>query len=320
MMSKFKGFNEPKQNWSKLPHQLIDALPEIETIGEMKVIIYTLRHTWGYHDDYKKITLTEFESGRKRKDGSNIDNGTGLTRPTIIDGIKRAVAHGFMFEHIDTSDQARVKKFYSLTEEGLKDFTPEVKRFYPRGKEVLPRSEKETIEKETIGMPPSGESDFSDLFGNPSPDEKEPQNGQAKLLTEDEIAHLQTFGVMPDTDPEVYAIRQEIGKANWSIYGLEIEMAICYFVLAVRKQKPGFAIPNDDGSRKQWHKSVKGHLQNYRLADLQRLYKEAIIIMESRELSYWSPGSLTNWALPEVANNGNTTPSQEIDISKGFYV
>lgn len=148
-MSEFKGFSPAKENWSKLPHELIDALPEIETNGEMKVIIYTLRHTWGYQDEYKKITLDEFENGRKRKDGSRIDNGTGLTKPTIVDGIKRAIRHSFLFEHIDTSDSARVKKFYSLTEEGLKDLTPDVKRFNTGGKESLHRTEKETIKKET---------------------------------------------------------------------------------------------------------------------------------------------------------------------------
>jgi DNA-binding PadR family transcriptional regulator len=125
-------------------------LPAIKTIGELKVIIYTLRHTWGYQDDYKKITLDEFEKGRKRKDGSRIDNGTGLTKPTIVDGIKRAVADGFLFEHVDLSDTARVKKFYSLTQEGLKDLTPGVKTFNTWGKDSLHRTEKETVKKETF--------------------------------------------------------------------------------------------------------------------------------------------------------------------------
>ncbi len=146
-MNKFNGFESPKQNWSKLPHQMIDALPQIKTLGEMKIILYTLRHTWGYRDDYKKITLDEFQHGRKKKDGSRIDNGTGLTKPTIVDGIKRAIKNGFLFEHVDTSDSARVKKFYSLTEEGLKDLTPGVKKFNTWGKDSLHRTEKETLER-----------------------------------------------------------------------------------------------------------------------------------------------------------------------------
>jgi DNA-binding PadR family transcriptional regulator len=157
-MSKFQGFGNPQENWSKLPHQLIEALPQIETVGEMKVIIYTLRHTWGYHDDYKKITLDEFENGRKQKDGTRIDEGTGLTKPTIINGIKRAVAHGFLFEHTDITDLARVKKFYSLTEEGLKDLTSGVKTFNTEGKKILHRTEKETKEKKLKKELPSSKN------------------------------------------------------------------------------------------------------------------------------------------------------------------
>ena len=75
-MNKFNGFEEPRQNWSKLPHQFIDAMPDFETVGEMKVVLYILRHTWGYHDTEKRITLEEFANGRKLRDGSRIDEGT----------------------------------------------------------------------------------------------------------------------------------------------------------------------------------------------------------------------------------------------------
>lgn len=111
---KFSGFPDPEENWSKLPHVLIDALPLIETVGELKIILYILRHTWGYHDDEKRISLDEFENGRKRKDGVRIDNGTGLRRNTVKDGIKRAVKHGFIIVEEDNRDPARIKRFYRL--------------------------------------------------------------------------------------------------------------------------------------------------------------------------------------------------------------
>jgi hypothetical protein len=117
--SRFKGFATPKENWSKLPHEMIEAMPFVETVGELKVILYILRHTWGFQDEDKKITLDEFEHGRRRRNGSRIDNGLGLTRPTIIDGLKRAEEHGFIAVEVDTSDSARTKKYYSLVmEEG----------------------------------------------------------------------------------------------------------------------------------------------------------------------------------------------------------
>jgi len=153
----FPGFDEPTSNYSKMPHTMIDSLPQIETLGEMKVILYILRHTWGFQDDQKKITLDEFESGRKLKDGTRMDGGTGLSKPTIMDGLKRAEQHGFIVVETDDSDKARVKRFYSLRMKG-KDSLPQDKargkEILPLnqdfGKESLPRSEKETTKKETF--------------------------------------------------------------------------------------------------------------------------------------------------------------------------
>jgi DNA-binding PadR family transcriptional regulator len=136
----FNGFEPPTENWSKLPHQFIDALPLVETIGEMKVILYILRHTWGFQDDEKKITLDEFANGRRRRDRTRLDNGTGLSKPTIINGLKRAIEHGFIQVEVDERDKGRVKKFYSLCASG-------VKKLDPICKEAKPRSEKETLER-----------------------------------------------------------------------------------------------------------------------------------------------------------------------------
>ena len=291
-MSKFQGFEEPKENWSKLPHQLIDALPEIKTIGEMKVVLYVLRHTWGYRDEYKRITMDEFENGRKRKDGTRLDSGTGLSKPTIRAGIKSAVEDGFLFVSTDITDPGRVKKLYSLAEYGGK-------KLYPRGKETLPRTEKETIKKETTNMPQGGAGDFSDLFPEPLQ-----ADSTIRKLDDNGQAHLLTFGVLPsdETDSKEHAVKQELLSAAWQIHSPDVELAIVYFVLAVRAYHPDFAIPNDNGTRKDWYKSVAGHLKNYLLYELQNLYKLAIIKMIDKDLSYWRPGSLTNWAILEVAN------------------
>ena len=146
----FEGFEDPKENWSKLPHVLIEALPMIETVSEFKVIVYILRHTWGYHDDEKRITLDEFANGRKRKNGSRIDCGTGLTIPSIRDGLKRAIRHGFIEHRQDASDKARVKNFYTLKMRGKKVLHPECKEDSASVKESIPRTEKETLETNLV--------------------------------------------------------------------------------------------------------------------------------------------------------------------------
>jgi hypothetical protein len=217
---KFQGFQSPQENWSKLPHQLIDALPQIETLGEMKIILYTLRHTWGFKDDYKKITLSEFQHGRKRRDGSRLDSGTGLTKPTIIDGIKRAISHGFLFEHVDTSDPARVKKFYSLVEEGLNFFTSGVKKFNPRGKESLHRTEKETKEKETVDNSPTPKPPFGyglnagkDGFDRADQAERNDLNTLADQIAE-VCSNINLLTAHPDTKKEIKRITLSFWKMN----------------------------------------------------------------------------------------------------------
>ena len=164
----FQGFRPPTENWSKLPHELINALPLIETIGEMKVILYVLRHTWGYQDDEKRISLDEFQNGRKHShrylkrhpdSPPRIDNGTGLSVNTIKDGIERAVKHGFLEVDEDATDKARIKRWYRLSDSGDQDLTVGDQKLIPSLSEIDTRSKKETIER-NIESPSTDVDDF----------------------------------------------------------------------------------------------------------------------------------------------------------------
>ncbi|MCU0522977.1 MAG: hypothetical protein MUF84_20110, partial [Anaerolineae bacterium] len=112
----FAGFREPHDHWFKTPHALIDALPSISSMAELKVLLYVLRHTWGYqeYDAGKRITLDEFSHGRYRRDGSRIDNGTGLSTHGAKSGVRAAVAHGFLIRESDGRDAARSAYTYRL--------------------------------------------------------------------------------------------------------------------------------------------------------------------------------------------------------------
>lgn len=177
----FTGFDVPHQNWFKIPNNWTDITADISSIAELKVVEYVLKHTWGFQEYgvRKRITNDEFMNGRRRKDGTRIDKGTGLSKPSVIAGLKAAVERGLLIEEIDDSDKARVKKYYSLRmmpdrgddsveagdeppgspnpegdrggvkdlNAGVKDLYPEVKTFNPRGKRSLPRTEKDTLER-----------------------------------------------------------------------------------------------------------------------------------------------------------------------------
>jgi hypothetical protein len=157
----FAGFEEPRENWSKLPHALIEALPLMTSEAEVKVVLYVLRHTWGYHDADKRISIDEFARGRKKRDGLRLDAGCGLTDNTIKDGLRRAVEHGFIEVDEDSTDVARIKRYYKLRMRedesrrseidpphlGGQKLTPRGSETDPLDSETDPRSEKETNRK-----------------------------------------------------------------------------------------------------------------------------------------------------------------------------
>ncbi len=163
----------------------------------------------------------------------------------------------------------------------------------------LPLVTETTTETTTENMPQGGDGDFSDLFPEPLQ-----ADSTVRKLDDNGKAHLLTFGVLPNdkTDPKEHKVRHELSNADWQIHSPDVELAIVYFVLAVRDHHSGFAIPNDDRTRKDWYSSVAGHLKNHPLSELQNLYNLAIIKMIDKNLSYWRPGSLTNWAILEVTN------------------
>lgn len=116
MAEEFEGFPPPTKNFFSLPNEMINIVAHIKNLAELKVIIYVIRHTWGYHEYgiYKTISVDEFMHGRKREDGSRMDQGTGLSNRSVIDGLRAAVQHGYLICDVDASDLARVKKSYAL--------------------------------------------------------------------------------------------------------------------------------------------------------------------------------------------------------------
>jgi hypothetical protein len=151
-MSDFKGFQKPTENYSKLPHEFIDLLPEIDSLAEMKVILYILRHTWGFSefDKPKKITLDELQNGRKRRDGSRMDGGTGLSVNSIKSGVERAVERGILTVESDETDKARIEKWYCLNMSDESNLDTRLSKVDSLPSKVDSRTEKETIERKEL--------------------------------------------------------------------------------------------------------------------------------------------------------------------------
>jgi hypothetical protein len=153
-----------------MPNSWTDITAEIDSIAELKVVEYILRHTWGYQEYglKKHITIDEFVNGRRRQDGSRMDKGTGLSERAVYDGLRKAVDNGLIDEETDDSDRGRIKKSYSLhmrrighTDEESQTLQPGVQSLHPplqelhpdpqtlqaRGASNAPRTEKDTQER-----------------------------------------------------------------------------------------------------------------------------------------------------------------------------
>lgn len=196
----FLGFDPPTENYSRLPHELIFSLPLIQTLGEMKVILYLLRHTWGYKEwngESKRLSIDEFCNGRKRRGGGRMDNGTGMSENAVRDGIERAIEHGFIeITEKDDSDGARVKTYYRLKSSEMpyddgaevaphpSEVAPLNSTSAPLPSQVIPRTKKETKERNSRKSVHTQNSNASEL---PSNDELIVQD-KSSIVTDSTIA------------------------------------------------------------------------------------------------------------------------------------
>ena len=175
----FAGFVVPTQNWFRLPNEWTDITSRMKSLAELKVVEYVLRHTWGYQEygEAKRISTNEFMHGRRRQDGSRLDHGTGLSKPSVIDGLRLAVKDGYLLEERDERDKGRIQKQYQLR---MKDLHPEVKilnrgvkDLHSRGEDSSHRTEKDTVERNfTVNGDSNTKSPVSQLPDIQQPAEK----------------------------------------------------------------------------------------------------------------------------------------------------
>jgi hypothetical protein len=114
----FPGFPHPDiEGFTRVPNEFIEnEMAKIDNMAELKVILYAMRHTWGYQEygEWKFISIDEFANGRKRKDGTRMDSGTGLGTTAVKSGLRCASKHGYLIQGYDRKDLARIRKAYYL--------------------------------------------------------------------------------------------------------------------------------------------------------------------------------------------------------------
>jgi replication protein O len=77
----FPGFQFP--NTTQIPNELFDTLMPYLSGGELKVLLYICRRTFGFRKDRDSISLTQIAHGITTKAGRVLDQGTGLSKRQV---------------------------------------------------------------------------------------------------------------------------------------------------------------------------------------------------------------------------------------------
>ncbi|MBN1429062.1 MAG: replication protein, partial [Anaerolineae bacterium] len=89
-----KGFSRPTT--TPTPDELFDIwLPQLSG-SELKVLLYIVRRTMGFKKDADTISISQICSGIRTRDGRVLDQGTGLSRNTVIQAIKGLTEKGLV--------------------------------------------------------------------------------------------------------------------------------------------------------------------------------------------------------------------------------
>jgi hypothetical protein len=88
----FEGISKP--NATMIPNEVLDYLMPRLTEGELKVVLYICRRTFGFQKDADAISINQMIKGLKTADGKVLDEGTGLGKATVIRATTSLVEKG----------------------------------------------------------------------------------------------------------------------------------------------------------------------------------------------------------------------------------
>lgn len=90
----FAGFQRP--NYTQVPDELFDELLTELADGELRVLLYIIRRTFGFKKDYDDISLRQMVEGIKTRDGRVLDRGAGLSKASAARAVAGLAAKGII--------------------------------------------------------------------------------------------------------------------------------------------------------------------------------------------------------------------------------
>jgi hypothetical protein len=87
----WRGFALPR--YTQTPDEVFDVWLAVLSGAELKVLLYIIRHTLGWHKDRDAISLAQLTDGIVKHDGERLDWGTGLGESTVLGAVKALLAY-----------------------------------------------------------------------------------------------------------------------------------------------------------------------------------------------------------------------------------
>lgn len=189
----FRGFSKP--TYTQVPDELFDELMPRLSESELKVLLYVIRRTYGFKKDTDNISLKQMVEGIRTRDGRQLDNGTGLSRPGVTKGVKGLVGKGVLLAVRNTSvERGDEPTTYSL-------------RFADPVETSLPRGRQNRFDPDPYNVSPL------------------PRNSVAPQETvEQQIEEQETDPSNSSNDPSIVMSREETERIAWVIRDVSREL------------------------------------------------------------------------------------------------
>jgi hypothetical protein len=106
----FHGFANP--NTTAVPDDFFDFLAPRLKEGELRVVLYMIRRTYGFKKDQDDISISQMMHGITTRDGRVLDLGTGLSKQAVVTAVKSLEAHRVI---IKTANESRERGYMTST-------------------------------------------------------------------------------------------------------------------------------------------------------------------------------------------------------------
>jgi hypothetical protein len=94
-------------NSTQVPDVILDHWMAELSGAEFKVLLYVARRTYGFGKDADDISLSQLASGIRRRNGTTLDRGTGLSRSGVKAACNGLIARGLLVRTANTSPDGR---------------------------------------------------------------------------------------------------------------------------------------------------------------------------------------------------------------------